>query len=373
MNYKKIFFISFVLLATMISISDARKKSKKKKSKNDYTLVVAEGTGDIREAGVSEAADRAYLDAQRKAIETALGKMYSAKTVVEAGRFIDQTIMSNIEGYIKKWSKIAGPEIQEFPGIEDKIVWVKIEAQVGKNKLKEDTMALEEIQRRLGRPDIAIIIENSYAGKVLSNKLKEKKFNVREISKEDNEDPVEVAVENEIEIIIDGEVSASSAGNIMKGVAMKSFQSDVVFKAINTSDGAVLSQTSGHGAYPHINDEAGKAGAIEKAAETAAENLSQQILSGWEDVLNNGNNLYLRVAGISLEDESDLKMVFNRYLRGLKEVHSKGFKNGIFTYKLKYLGDAKQLAKELSGVKSKFNVKITGYRVNTVEVEIKTE
>ncbi len=340
-------------------------------SKSDeFVVVMAEGTADITPAGIAEATDRAYLDAQRKAIETALGKIYSAKTVVDAGRFIEQTIMAKVEGYIKKWEKLAGPEVQDFPGISDKIVWVKINAQVGKDKLKEDTFALEEIQKKLGRPDIAVAIGNSQASQVLGSKLKEKKFTVKVLDNVSG-DIRESAQENGVDILIKGDVSASKAGSIMKGVDMKSYQSEVVLKAINVSDGEELSQAAGHGAYPHINDASGKAGAVQKAAASAADILIEKLLNAWEDVLNNGSNLYLKVKGLSLNDESDFKMVLERYLRGLKEVHSKGLKDGIFTYKLNYLGDAKQLAKELGSLNSKFILNISGYRTNIVEAEIK--
>ncbi|MFH1414657.1 MAG: hypothetical protein ABIH89_01055 [Elusimicrobiota bacterium] len=336
----------------------------------DAIIVTAEGTADIGNAGLAEATDRAYLDAQRKAIETALGKMYSAKTVVDAGRFIEQTIMAKAEGYIRQWSKLAGPEVQDYPGITEKIVWVKIQASVGKDKLKEDTFALEEIQNKLGRPDVVVVIPNAHAAKVIESKLKDKKFTVRDLPGSEK-DPVAAAQEEGIEIIIDGKVEVSGAGQIMAGVNMKSFQSDIIIKAVNTSDGEVLAQSSAHGAYPHINEESGKAGAVERAAQIAADEMLEKLLAAWEDVLNNGSNLYLKVEGLSLEDESDFRMVLKRSMRGLKEVHSKGLAEGVFTYKLMYLGDGKQLAKELSNIESKFGIVVTGYRVNTVTAKVK--
>jgi len=336
----------------------------------DAILVTAEGTADIGNAGLAEATDRAYLDAQRKAIETALGKMYSAKTVVDAGRFIEQTIMAKAEGYIRKWSKLAGPDVQDYPGITEKIVWVKIQASVGKNKLKEDTFALEEMQKKLGRPDVAVVIPNAHAAKVIESKLKEKEFTVRDLSSTEK-DPVEAAQEEGVEIIIDGKAEVSGAGQIMAGVNMKSFQSDIIIKAINTSDGELLAQSSAHGAYPHINEESGKAGAAERAARVASDEMLEKLLAAWEDVLNNGSNLYLKVEGLTLEKESDFRMILKRSLRGLKEIHSKGLADGVFTYKLMYLGDGKQLAKELGNIESKFSLVITGYRVNTVSAEVK--
>ena len=95
MNYK---FLS-VLLVVFIS-AGVRQPAK------NYITIFSEGTADIMEAGIAEATDRAYLDAQHKAIEKALGKLYSARTVVESGLFISQTVMANVKGYIRKWEKL---------------------------------------------------------------------------------------------------------------------------------------------------------------------------------------------------------------------------------------------------------------------------
>lgn len=339
-------------------------------STGNYITIFSEGTADIMEAGIAEATDRAYLDAQHKAIEKALGKLYSARTVVESGLFISQTVMANVRGYIRKWEKIAGPEARDFPGTTEKIVWVKISAEVGLDKLKEDTLALEETQRRLGRPDIAVILDNNHAKQVINNKLKQMKFTVRDLGTEVI-DPVKSAIENKIEIIIKGNVNVASAGKIMEGVNLESFQSQVNLQAINVFDGEILAHSSAHGAYPHIEKESGKAGAVRKASELAADRLMEKLLVAWENILNNGSGLYLKVKGLSLNRESDFKKILERHLRGFREIHGKGLKDGVFSFKIMYLGNARQLAKNLNSIKGAFNIKVTGYAVNVVEVEVK--
>ena len=112
-------------------------------------------------------------------------------------------------------------------------------------------------------------------------------------------------------------------------------------------------------------------GSKPEAIEIAADKIVDQLINAWENVLNNGSSLYLKVKGLSLNKESDFKRILTRYLRGIKEIHSKDFKNGVFTYKLMYLGDGKQLAKELSSVRGSLNINVTGYMANTVEAELK--
>ncbi|MFC2092119.1 hypothetical protein ACFLTD_05040 [Elusimicrobiota bacterium] len=332
--------------------------------------VEAEGLADIRPAGISEATDRAYIEAQRKALELALGKIYSARTVVESGRFIEQTVMAQVKGYIRSYDKIAGPQVQDFPGTDEKVVWVKIKAHIGMDKLKEDTLALEEMQNRLGRPDVAVVIEDKSARQVVSDKLKESKFTVKELEGPGS-DYIVWAGNSNIELIIDGEVKASGGGQIMSGVDLKSYQADVSLKAINVIDGEVLALSTVHDAKPHINEVTGKAIAIESASGRAADKLISSLLKAWENVLNNGNNIYLEVSGLDLKKETDFRKILERYIRGLNEIHSKGMKDDIFTYKLKYLGDAKQFAKELDALNiNNVHITIDGYKMNKVESKI---
>lgn len=362
-------FLCFAVLNVSIGYSRSKKNNKKDTPKGEIIEVVAEGFADIRESGFSDAVDRAYLDAQHKAVETALGKVYSARTVVEAGRYIEQKVYADVKGYIKNWEKISGPATQEYPGTKDKIVWVKIKASIGLNKLKSDTGALLEIQKRLGSPDVAVFINNKHALNKITEKLKAKKFIVKDIDMIENEAKLELALENDIEIVIEGVVTTSGGRIIMKGVDMRSYQANIVLKALNSVDGIVLAEASSSGAYPHINPESGKAGAVEKATDKASDELIDKLLISWEDSLNNGNNFYLKIGGLTLKNEADFKFILKRNLRGLKEVFSKGFKEGIFSYKLKYLGDVKTLAKDLSNIKGKFKVEVKSYRLNTVKIK----
>ncbi|MBN2406098.1 MAG: hypothetical protein JXJ19_00215 [Elusimicrobia bacterium] len=334
-----------------------------------YVTVTAEGTADIKKAGVAEATDVAYMDAQRKAIETALGKLYSARTVVESGRFIDQTIMADVKGYIKRWEKLGDPAVQDYPGTSYKIVKVQIKADIGLDKLKEDTTALDQMQKRLGRPDIAVVVSDANAKQTISSKLKDKDFTVIDLGSQ--ADVLAAAADKNAELLIDGKVTLSEGKKIMEGVDMKSYQATITLEAVNTASAESIAQAAGSGAYPHIDADTGKAGAANRAAETAADQLIEKLLVVWEDVLNNGSGIYLKVSGLTLNNEADFGKLLERYLRGVKEIHAKGLQDGIFTYKIMYLGTAKQMAKEVSEIQGNFKVNVTGYRANTVTAQVK--
>jgi len=359
------------LLLLALIILPCRDSLKAEDQPSDSITVTSEGTADIRGAGVSEAVDRAYLDAQKKAVESALGKMYSATTVVEAGRFIEQNVMSDISGYIRNWEKVDGPDTRTFSGTDEKVVWVKIRAEIGLGKLKSDTLSLEKIQQRLGRPDMAVIIDNIHASQAASKKLEENRITVKKLRVPEGMDRFEYAAENGVDILIEGDAETTDAGSVMDGVKLKSYQSDVQLKAVNVIDGEIIAQASAHGAAAHIQDEPGRAEAVRKASEKAAEELTSHLLEAWQDVLNNGNIIYLEVKNVPFKKETEFRKKLGSGFRGIREIHPKGFRNEKHIYKLKYLGDARMLASDLDTYnKDGFNLKVTGYRLNRVEAEM---
>lgn len=355
MSHKRFKLInSFILIAVLFTCAAKKNTS----NGNDSLIIISQGSADIRDAGMTEALDRAYLDAQRKAVENALGKIYYAQTVVEAGKFIEETVIANIKGYIRKWKKQGNPVIANYPGTGYKVVNVKIEAEVGLGKLKEDMVALKEIQMRLGRPDLAIDLDNLQANKELEKILNKYLFTVYELKN---------APGDKIDIIIDGKVTSETAGKIMEGVDLISCQADVVLKARLRTSGEILAQASGHGASPHINIESGKAAAIEKAVFNAGEDLVKQLFSAWENILNNGRDVYLNITGIKLADEAEFSHMLKNSIRGINEMYTKGYNNGVLRYKLKYLGELRYFAKDLDVLDT---IKVNSYDGNSIDAEI---
>jgi hypothetical protein len=241
---------------------------------------------------------------------------------------------------------------------------------VGKDRLSEDTLALQKIQQRLGRPDIAITLSNKKAKQVIESSLKDKEFTVKDIG-HNPQDPFKTANENNVEIIITGEATAKSAGAVMEGVSMKSYQAEVIFKALNVTDGMILAEASAHAAAAHIEELSGMTAAIKKASKQAAGELTEKMIEGWEDILNNGSNLYVDIKGLTLNNESDFKRFLKDSVRGVTEVHSKGLEDGINSFKVKYLGDSRHFAQALNEAEGDFSLTVTGYKVNLVEAEIK--
>jgi hypothetical protein len=332
--------------------------------KAKYETVISEGMADLGPAGISAASDEAVRDAQHKAVEQVLGRMYSARTVAESGRFIEQTVTTNIKGYIKKWKKLEGPEIIEFQQTEAKVVRVRIEAQVGVDRLREDTLALEEIQNRIGRPDLAVVLDDPDARQAVIEKLTERRFALRDIPED-----ADILIEGDLEI----RESSRSGPTKVYGIETQGrieFQSKVSLRALLSSSRELIAEYSASGAEWHIEENMARIAAVREAAQKAAEGISDGISMKWEDILNNGTSIFLRAEGLSVDNETAFMHALKRRSRGIKEIYPRGMKQGVFFFKIMYLGRIQTLARELQDLGTGYTVEVQSYDTNSIEVKV---
>jgi len=344
--------------------------------------VIAEGLAELRKAGAPEAYDRAEQDALKKAIEVALGTIIDARTLGSiSGQILDEKIYSKRAGYIRSYKVISRR-------VEDDVAYVKVRAVVGLQKLKDDVMALDILQHRMNLPKTLILIDENNLGSksdasynVLVKKFSEKRFTIispDEISddyknkinslyssmdKDENQFitlAAKIGMDANADIVIVGKAKAVSGGQInVQGYSgnLKSYQADSSFKVVNVGDGRILAISSKHGAASHIVDQTGGINALTKAAESAADELIDQILKAWEDVLNNGNLLTLYVKGLSITDELTFNKSLKNTFREVKEVYAKQKKGDKSVFTVRYLGTARDFATALV-TKENFDFKV---------------
>ncbi len=355
-------------------------------------IVTTTGFADIRAAGDAEAYDRAIEDAQRKGVEEAIGTVVDAQTVTSKGTLIKDQISGRSSGYIKKRDIIKQWK-------EGQLVYVQVKMTIGVDKLKEDVLALDVAQKRMKMPRVIVYVKESYLDKnnqgttgtvynTLLSKFSEKKFiivnrsgvnlSAEENSMLDNlaaQDKIgtmaqKIGAKNGADIVIAGSGEARDAGigNLM-GTDMKSYQANVNLQVINVSDGRIMATTIKQGASPHINADQGCVAALKRVTEPAADDLINQVLTAWDDILNNGNMLTLKVSGLSLTEGFKFQKALKQYFREIKDVFDKGMANGQSVYTVKYLGDAKDFAMALSTVTFGYTVDVTEYDATTVTVK----
>lgn len=374
--------------------ADARKKDKSEKSETPSEPgIEIEGMADIREAGLSEAYDRALKNAQRRAIEKVLGTIYSAKAVVESSRLIEDIIITKTEGYIKKYKIINKWQ-------EGELAIVRISAQVGKDKLKQDTLAIEEVQQKMSRPRTAIFIDEIMIGKsdkstsavsysLIAEMFIKKGFNIVErvsISQEILNKFLKTSasgigftkmayeIGNKIgaDIIISGKVITEKGQKVeVYGVELNPTKADMTIKAVNIDDGRILATITKSGSFPiQTSERDASIRAINSIASNVSDKLITGILKSWEDILNNGNELTLNTKGLDLKQGYEFESALKRYYREVVEVHNKGKSGDIITYTVKFLGNANDMARALSLKDCGFKINDIDFEMNTVDINI---
>ncbi len=142
--------------------------------------VTVEGLAEVRAAGLADAYDRAEDAAKTKAVEKVLGTIFDARVIGSSGVILEETIYAKKAGYIKKSERISQRE-------EGGIAYITIKAEVGLQKLKDDVMGLDILQKRMNMPNTVIFIKEYSLGKLskqkaayntIVTKFREKKFNI---------------------------------------------------------------------------------------------------------------------------------------------------------------------------------------------------
>lgn len=348
--------------------------------------IITEGMAEVRKAGVPEAYDRATEDALKKAIEKALGTIIDARIIGSSGVILEENIYAKKQGYIKKYKILSRR-------VDDGIAYVKVKAVVGMEKLKDDVMALDILHHRMNLPKTIILVNDDNLGKsgttaydILVKKFTEKRFTIispEQISAsykkkikelfnnlEGDENKfvslaAKIGMDVNADIVIIGKAKSVSAGKLKYGGYtgdMKSYQADVSFKVVNVGDGRIIAVSSKHGAAVHITDQTGGINAIKEASEAAADDLINQILKAWEDILNNGNLITLYVRGLTLTDEIKFSKSLKEHFREVKEVYTKQKKGNTSVFTIRFLGTSRDLATALVTKETfDYNVDVKSY------------
>ncbi len=107
--------------------------------------VTAEGVAAVQQGALDIARDAAIEDAQKRAVEQAIGIMIDSQTQVENYQVISDKILSQIKGYITRYN-VAG-ENQDSG-----LLRVRITADVSSGKLSDDLSAIGVLMGQMHKP-----------------------------------------------------------------------------------------------------------------------------------------------------------------------------------------------------------------------------
>lgn len=339
------------------------------------TKVRAEGMATVRDNRVDIARDKALDGALRSAVEKVAGIMVSSTSEVENFQLKMDRILSESKGFVNTYKIVSEERRQDQ-------YEVMIEADVGRERLKERLEAISLIMARKSKPRIMLlfaeqaqkdaIAEAAMSRFLMANgfKLVDARLLGKDRGKDVSLDPKaasRLAGQYGAEIVMIGGVDAATTSFNVGGVEMHSNKVTVSIKVVNGDTGEVIATDSKGGSSP------GMKGDIKKITEDAAEKLARQmvdeVLEKWSAELTNTATVKLVVAGLdSYEELQEFKDIVTQGVKGFKELHQRSFWRGQAELDLEMRGNSQSLADDLSAVTlKKRKIKITGITANGVE------
>ena len=341
------------------------------------TEITAKGYGTIYGKDKAAARDRAIEDAQRKAVEQAMGTMISSETVTQNFQLINDRVLSLSSGYIESYKitseRVVGTEIE-----------IEITAIVGMEKLSDTLQAIKNLIRRMDRPKLMVLIaEQSIREEgqgaadkegqqailsasslgVTENTLIEF-FRAKGFEFVDRQalagqievaDPLnlvsdeqrvkKIANLTDAQVVIFGQAQARNAGKVQ---GIYSGQANISLRALKTDTGEIIAATNAHAAAPFVDPSTANTRALAAATKKVSQKLMDQILKQWRAESSSTRLVSLVVKGASYADLKKFRNWLPKYVRGIKSVHQRKVQGGIAELDVDIQGSAQNLADELS-------------------------
>lgn len=361
-------------------------------AQDELREITTEGTASVLNNDKAMARDVAIQDALRNAVEQVTGAVVSSSTMVENAMVVEDNIYSKAKGYVKAYSILSEGEADN--GLTYN---VRVKAQVRAGAIKED---MADILRGAGNPRLMVLIternigQSEYSGldvnlnvaeNTIMENLRNKGFEFvdqetveRSMRKDkalaalQGDDQAAAAIGDRAgaEVIIVGKSFAKEAPGVSDMLGgMKSMQSTVSVKAINTDDGRVLVSKTQSDKTVHIDEVAGGTKAIEMAANKAADYLAEEIVKKFT---RGSNTVTLNVTGITnYQMYTDLVNILKYEVRGIKGVSERDMTGttGLIEVDTKF--NSGQLASELLYKRfSGFSIRIISRTANKINLRL---
>jgi hypothetical protein len=363
--------------------------------------ITAKGYGTIYGTDKSAARDRAIEDAQRKAVEQAMGTMISSESVTQNFQLIEDRILSLSSGYIETYRIIHETEL-------DGEIEIEIAAIVGMEKLNDSLQAIQNLIRRVDKPKIMLLIaeqsilqEGSIESKssktttslsatslgVVENTLIEffrsKGFQFVDrqalAGQIDVADPFTLVNDQEriqsianltdAQVVIFGQAQARTSGNV-EGIF--SGQANIALRALKTDSGEIIAASSAHAASPHVDPSTANTKALSDASHQISQQLMDQILKQWQAETSGTRTIALIIKGVSYAELKKFRDWLPQFVRGVKGIYQRSVRNNTAELDIDLQGSAQNLADELS--EKQFNnraIEVMDLLPNKISIELK--
>jgi hypothetical protein len=327
----------------------------------------------IEAEGISSISrEDAIRQAQRSAVEQAVGVFINSQTEVDNFELKKDKIFSKTQGYIKRFSILKEKK-------EGDTFKVLVNATVSLDKIKDDLIAMKILLESMERPKLMVLVDEDYksmdnlgmgiASTEMSSMLGAKGFELVDKSQVDavmNNNQGRQALAGNAnaakalglkfgaQYVIVGKAVAQDAGEAYPGSGLKSIQASLQLKVIQTQTGLVLGSVVKNGVAAHMSPLTGATNAIQMSVQKAVdEYLVDAITNSFQGFLNNGAPLKVHITGVKSFQDSKLVIAAIEKMDKVASSKKEGWNKsgGVLVLDLLYKGTSEELAEVLDGKK----------------------
>ena len=334
-----------------------------------FTTVASAANKVVETEGSSlSSRDNALRQAQRLAVEQAVGVFIHSRTEIENFALKKDKIMARTQGYITRFTILK-------EGKTGDIYKVRISAVVSLDKIKDDLTAMRILMDSLERPKVMILIEEKYVnmdsmgmrftetelcsmlaarGFELVDKAQMEKIKTlaqdRQALAGNTDAAKSLGLHSGAQYVILGKAVVQDAGEAYPNSGMKSLQANLQLKVIQTQTGLVLGSVVKNGVAAHISPLTGATQALRISVKKAVnEYLVDTITNSFQDYLNNGVPIKLHITGVNTFRQYRLIAstieTLDKVVNSKKEGWNKA--GGLLVLDLRFKGTGEELAELL--------------------------
>lgn len=314
----------------------------------------------------------AIRQAQRAAVEEGVGVFIHSET--ESSNYVLQKdkILARTSGYVTSYKVLEESSKQND-------FFIKIEATVSLDKIKDDLMAMKILLESMERPKLMVLVEEDYIDMTKPNmRIAETELNSQLAAKGfelvDKAQVEEVKEQNKARQALAGNVDAASSlglmfgaqyviigkavaqdvGEAIAGTGLRSVQVSLQLKVIQSQSGILLGSVVKNGVAAHISPLTGATVAIKNTVGKATDGyLVDTITNSFQDYLNNGAPMKLHISGVKsfqhyktiTEEIETIKTIVSSKKEGWNKA------GGLLVLDLRIKGTSEELAGQIDGRK----------------------
>jgi hypothetical protein len=326
-------------------------------------LSVADTDISVESEGYGISRADALLSAKREALQKGIGTLLISETEIENFSLKKDMVLSRTIGAVRSYEILAERQ-------DGQTYFVTIRAVVSEADIRQDLAAMKILLISMDKPRLMVLVKEESgrgAENAIIDYLTGKGFTVVDaatvaalMAKDDGllkaaigGDALAAArlgADNGADYVLVGKVKKGIMNSkLLAGAGMVSGQASMTARVINAASGAVISAKSATTGAAHVSAETAQEVAAQKVARKLMdEELFEQIVASFQDMVNNGKPIDVTFRNVDdFQTQADIKKVVTGFAD--VSVQNRSFADGQLILSVLYKGTVEGFCQMLSG------------------------